>query len=185
MARTSSKVGVDGRVNGRVGFRLQSKIQLLKASLKSWSQSLPGNYSHIKSNLLNTLLELDCLEESWPLSPSEIDLRIQTKLDYLSTLKKEELFWYQRCRINWLKVGDLNTRFFHRIANWCRRENTISTIKVNNLYLDRPEEVESAILAFFQNLYSDPNKQRPAMTNLDFLTLSAEQAAWFERPFRR
>ncbi|KAL4186973.1 hypothetical protein AMTRI_Chr09g36850 [Amborella trichopoda] len=33
------------QVSGREGFKLQSKIQLLKESLKSWSQSRPGNYT--------------------------------------------------------------------------------------------------------------------------------------------
>ncbi|KAL4183441.1 hypothetical protein AMTRI_Chr11g98240 [Amborella trichopoda] len=51
-------------VRGRVGYRLQTKLQLLKASLKTWSKSLSGNFSQSKSLLLDTIQRLDHLEET-------------------------------------------------------------------------------------------------------------------------
>ncbi|KAL4198843.1 hypothetical protein AMTRI_Chr03g142070 [Amborella trichopoda] len=57
------------QVRGRVGYSLQSKIQLLKASLNTWSKALPGNYSQTKSLLLDTIQRLDHLEESKALTP--------------------------------------------------------------------------------------------------------------------
>jgi hypothetical protein len=36
----------------------------------------------------------------------EIQLQIEL------TLEKEEMFWVQRARANWLKHGDRNTNFF-------------------------------------------------------------------------
>ncbi|KAL4189353.1 hypothetical protein AMTRI_Chr08g206600 [Amborella trichopoda] len=140
---------LSSQVEGRASFKLQSKIQLLKAPLKTWSWSIPGNYTQVKSSLLLSIQELDRLEESRSLTTSEANLRTQTKLDYFSSLKKEELCWFQRSRVNWLKVGDHNTRFIHRIANCRRRDNSISIIKSNNRYLVQPREIESAILYFF------------------------------------
>ncbi|KAL4190676.1 hypothetical protein AMTRI_Chr07g76910 [Amborella trichopoda] len=170
------------QVSGREGFKLQSKLQLLKKSLKSWSQSRPRNYTQIKSSLLNSIQDFD-LEEARPLSDSKAQLRTQAKLDYLSTLKKEELFWYQRSRVKWLKARDQNTAFFHRIANCRRRENLISTLKVNNNVLTQPLDIEAAILNYFRLLYTAPVALRPRMTTLDFLTVLNHWSRELERPF--
>ncbi|KAL4198611.1 hypothetical protein AMTRI_Chr03g46850 [Amborella trichopoda] len=171
------------QISGRARFRLQSKIQLLKAALKSRSMSVSGNFNLIKAELLKTLQELGSLEESRPLSLPEADLISQSTLKYLSTLKKEEIYWYQRSRVNWLKTRNHNTHFFHKIANCRRRDNTISTIKVNSYFLEQPAENESAIIPYFQNLYTATCGHKPPMADLDFLSLSNEQAMWFERPF--
>lgn len=41
--------------------------------------------------------------------------RLRCKLwhDYLDILRHEDLFWYQQARMDWLKFGDRNTKFFY------------------------------------------------------------------------
>ncbi|KAL4185171.1 hypothetical protein AMTRI_Chr10g4610 [Amborella trichopoda] len=80
------------QVSGREGFKLQTKIQLLKKSLKNWRQSRLGNYFQLKTSWINCIQDLDKIEEVRPLSDFEEQLRTQSKLKYLATLKKEELF---------------------------------------------------------------------------------------------
>ncbi|KAL4204666.1 hypothetical protein AMTRI_Chr01g133150 [Amborella trichopoda] len=171
------------QVRGKAEYRLQTKIQLLKTSLKTWSKTLPGNYAKTKSLLLDSIQSLDHLEEIKALDTSELNLRAPTKLDYLATLKKEEINWYQRSRIKWLKIEDFNTAFFHHIANCRKKDNTISTLKVNNSLLDQPALIEHAILQFFQTLYSAPTGPRPRMADLEFLPLSEDLVASLELPF--
>jgi hypothetical protein len=40
-------------------------------------------------------------------------------------LLKDKITWRQRCRANWLKSGDLNTKKIHKYASACRRKNNI------------------------------------------------------------
>ena len=46
----------------------------------------------------------------------------------MEILKIEELSWKLKSRITLLKEGDLNTKFFHRIANDRRNKNAIWSI---------------------------------------------------------
>jgi hypothetical protein len=52
---------------------------------------------------------------------------LETKLDTL--LHKEELWWSQRAKSNWLQHGDKNSKYFHFKASQRHRKNTINFIK--------------------------------------------------------
>lgn len=49
-------------------------------------------------------------EEETMASIIEVKLALNLKAD------KEELYWAQRARSNWLSIGDHNTSYFHRLA---------------------------------------------------------------------
>ncbi|CAN0840832.1 hypothetical protein LINGRAHAP2_LOCUS2946, partial [Linum grandiflorum] len=46
--------------------------------------------------------------------------------------KSQELEWSQKAKINWLKVGDRNTAFFHYAAVYRRQRNRISRLQDDN-----------------------------------------------------
>jgi hypothetical protein len=68
------------------------------------------------------------------------------------------MMWRQRSRIAWLKEGDMNTKFFHRKANWRQNKNKIDWIKdESGSWVDNPDEVTNSAMSFFKNLYTrDP-----------------------------
>jgi hypothetical protein len=44
-------------------------------------------------------------------------------------LEQQRIYWQQRGRIKWAKLGDENTRFFHANATIKSNKNTIRSIK--------------------------------------------------------
>ena len=54
-----------------------------------------------------------------------------------------------------LRVGDANTKFFHRIANSNRRNNGIESLMVDGILSSDQGMIADCITQFFMNLYSE------------------------------
>lgn len=60
--------------------------------------------------------------------------------------------------MEWVKEGEGNASFFHRMASGKRSKNTIGALENDRVQLVREEkEVKEEILSLFTNLY-DPSK---------------------------
>jgi len=71
-------------------------------------------------------------------------------------MSREEVFWKQKSRVQWIKEGDRNTSFFHLSAMKHRKANSISKLCLENgnIIIEDTEIGDQAVL-FFQNLLSD------------------------------
>ncbi|KAK5813063.1 hypothetical protein PVK06_028509 [Gossypium arboreum] len=56
----------------------------------------------------------------------EVKLALNLEVD------KEELFWEQRAKTNWLRFGDRNISYFHNLANKQIKKNTMKKLKEPN-----------------------------------------------------
>ena len=95
----------------------------------------------------------------------------------------EEVSWRQKSRIQWLKEGDKNTKFFHRTANANCRNNFIESMTYGKLKWETQDEFREGIVDFYQDLYSKREHWRPFLGGVDFTSLEVEEATHLERPF--
>ena len=70
-----------------------------------------------KKRLLSELLDLDMGEGLQVLTVADKERKIEIKAEIESLAALEEISWRQKSRALFLKEGDNNTRFFHRLAN--------------------------------------------------------------------
>ena len=72
----------------------------------------------------------------------------------------------QKSRELWLKEGNRNTRFFHRMTNSHRMRNTLLNIIINGRRLTRESEIKEGLVEAFQSLMSTLNTRCSTLSNL-------------------
>ena len=128
-----------------------------------------------KKNLLTELMGLDAREELVGLSNEEQICRLQLKGDIEQLASPEETSWRQKSRVLFMKEGDNNTRFFHRLANSHRNANQIKRIEVDGVLYEDESDVRSQIVLFYQGLYKETEVGRPTMDGLDFACIEEDE----------
>ena len=98
-------------------------------------------------------------------------------------LLKEEVQWRQKSRIKWIKEGDCNSKFFHRMATGRSRKFIKSLIFERGVTLSNIEDISKEIVNFFGKLYSKPKGASWRIEGVDWVIILGESAVWLDRPF--
>ena len=117
-------------VDGSPSRILAEKLKLLKGDLKRWNKEVFGLLQSQRKVALEIIAEVDARELAGALSDEDTLRRKQAQADYGRVSCMEEISFRQKSRCLWLKEGDRNTNFFHRMANVHRRKNQIGSIKI-------------------------------------------------------
>ena len=127
---------------GSPSYIMACKLKALKTDLKKWNEEVFGNVGVRRHELMSEMIALDTVAETRHLTGEESNKRVQIVADLERTSLLEEISWRQKFRALWLKEGDKNTKFFHRLANSNRRYNSISSLSINGV---RSEEHTSEL----------------------------------------
>jgi hypothetical protein len=79
--------------------------------------------------------------------------------------------------VTWLKEGDKNTKYFHKVANSHRRHNSIRHLSINGVLTIDQEAIKAEISGFYQHLYIEDTTWRPLLDGLSFSSISPEEAS--------
>jgi uncharacterized membrane protein YgaE (UPF0421/DUF939 family) len=96
--------------------------------LKDWNKETFGNIHHQLNQVKSQLSTIQNLEPS----ASNIEVEENLKAIYNELLAREEIYWKQKSRVQWLTSSTLNTEFFHLSTIIHRRRNTIDFLKDNH-----------------------------------------------------
>ena len=117
------------------------------------------------------------------LTVEETEARNLARVDYKYWSLLEEVSWRQKSRELWLKEGDKNTSFFHRMANSHKRRNCIKKVRVNGNWFKDEASIKREVAASFQSTLSAPGGWRPCLSGLNFKELGRDATDSLEVPF--
>ena len=173
--------GARGR--GRASFRLATKMKILKEKIKGWNRDVFGRLEVNKNLALQQVEFWDGVESERSLIEGETELKREAKEIFKKWVLLEETHWRQVSRELWLKEGDKNTGFFHRMANAHRRNNSMEKIKINGRWLEEEEEVREGVVNAFQQLLSEEPAWKADIEGLNLQRLNHIEAEGLEQPF--
>ncbi|KAA3455040.1 reverse transcriptase [Gossypium australe] len=127
------------------------KLQTLQHRLKVWALSVKNKREDQKRRLAKEL-EILLNEER----DDEILVRIiDTKIHLNMEIDKDEMYWEQRARANWLRLGDKNSAFFHKCATTRRRTNSIpKLISEDGSEITTETEINESATNCFRELFT-------------------------------
>lgn len=150
-------------VNGWAGFIILQKLRAIKDKLKVWNKEEFGDVNTALQDKEAELHQFDLLVEERTLNAEEIASRCKAKTEFWRLSRLAETMWRQKSRLNWMKLGDKNTRYFQAIANNRYRRNMIGSVKVNDRVLDDPLEIKDAAVDHFSNNFKEERRLRPVL----------------------
>lgn len=99
--------------------------------------------------------KLDLVEEVSSLAKDERIECDSLRREFLLLAIKEETFWQQHSQIQWLKEGDRNTKFFHKVASSRKSANSILGLSINRVWSQDQGEIRSKVEEIYVKLYTE------------------------------
>jgi len=142
-------------------FILHKRLKHIKNKLKEWNKKDFGNIFANKKSIKIKMQELNQAMIAEGFYKSKNEQAEKLNLDLKNLCNQEEIFWRQKSRIQWLREGERNTRFFQwsTIAN--RKHNRISSILNEDGELQTThKDIEAVMVQHFKGITNENNQDR-------------------------
>ncbi|GMI90334.1 hypothetical protein HRI_002702700 [Hibiscus trionum] len=126
------------------------KLHEIGCALMSWSRDHKKQSTAQKRAMVRKLKELTSCDPDEETLAELTEIKLGLNLE----AEKEEYFWEQRSRSNWLHHGDQNTSFFHNHATYRKRENIIKGLfDINGEWVTDDRGLLNVATAYFEDLF--------------------------------
>ncbi|CAA7026594.1 unnamed protein product [Microthlaspi erraticum] len=151
-------------------FRVSKKLKALKKNIRDFSRE---NYSGLEKRVKEAhqhLLDRQVATLESP-TPSNAHLELLAQQNWEVLAEAEERLFRQRSRVTWLKEGDMNTAYFHRIMKSRNSMNVIHFLEdeIGNR-IESPQAIHAHCVDYFEGLLSGAQSQ-PMFVQEDITSL--------------
>ncbi|GLU13887.1 hypothetical protein SLE2022_304970 [Rubroshorea leprosula] len=171
------------KVDGFAGYKCKQKLKKLKEFLKGWNRDVFGDMEVQYEQVVKKVEHVDLRNEDFDLDDFEILQRQEGFQNMWDILRKREVLWKQKSKSNWVREGDANTQFFHRIANGRKAQNHITGLWGDDVWVEEPTQVKKEVVNYFSKLFQGDTWNRPKPYGVSFKQISTEDKHWLEQPF--
>ncbi|XP_058762983.1 uncharacterized protein LOC131636396 [Vicia villosa] len=99
-------------------------------------------------------------------------------------LRIKENMLIQKSRVRWMKEGDANSSFFHKVMKEKRRFNHLGPLLSEGGMVESMEEIREEVFNHFSNKFVEPEEERPLLEGIDIRSISVEEGLLLEKPFQ-
>lgn len=137
--------------NNKNSPNIYKALQEVSIHINNWAKEKVGSLSKI---IKSTRRRLNSLRREAEDGKHSDEIRVvERELDKL--FSKEEIYWNQRSRVNWLRAGNRNTSFFHKTALARRKRNKIrGQFKDRNIFQSNQKDIEAIVKNFYLDLFT-------------------------------
>ncbi|XP_010677834.1 uncharacterized protein LOC104893424 [Beta vulgaris subsp. vulgaris] len=116
-------------IQGVPMFRIVKKLKKLKGSLKELNKEKNLDIEKRADESYHKLIQIQQQVHLDPSNQALYVLEDVAKQDYIALNKARLNFLHQKVKLEWLKKGDSNTRYFHVALKQRRNQNKVSRIR--------------------------------------------------------
>jgi hypothetical protein len=139
---------------------LYHKLHYTAQKLKIWSKEIVSDAKNLFFMAQEVILRLDIAQENRELMPGEELLRAKLKKRVLGLAVIERARCRQASRLTTIRLGDANTKFFHRKVNARRRKNHIQRLRNGHGWAINHDDKARVIQEHFLDFMKHPPQQQ-------------------------
>ncbi|KAL4373767.1 hypothetical protein AHAS_Ahas05G0114700 [Arachis hypogaea] len=135
-------------------------LKSLSDDIRQWNRDVFGHLFKEKRTLLNRIAAIQN-SPSYSTNPflDDLEKEVSSELDII--LDREEVFWLQRSRHQWIVDGDQNTCFYHTKTLIRRRKNCIVKLRSKDgAWIEDQKEMKGLGSNYFNELFKEGDNHR-------------------------
>jgi len=151
---------------------VKDKLKQLKRELKQWRVEVYNKEVNQEKKLLEELGFLDKCDDDGMIH-EELRLKRIHVLKGLNMLnEKEILVAKQKARIEWLKKGDTNCRYYHSKIKWRMMNNGIKGLHIEEEWTDNLVRIQVELKSYFQEKFPVQNRLGINLDGIQFRSIT-------------